>query len=233
MAEQSDSTLLYTLCTKAGELLAHASTQNLYTFYSTDADFHLKCAKASNAKSETQRSLGNVRATKIYATVAHYHKILAAIVFSNFDIWAYPVPALAFPTVGLFRVFSIFDDQLLRIGEVAADGKLWQAEVLLCDLETHVELLHPNAYIEDDIADLFISYSTISQAETAFSTDLLAYLNDGNERISASAILQVFKIGAHCLPRYVHLFQVCEAHRGCCSVSYIFVCLILLTYLRI
>lgn len=178
-------------------------------------------------KVETQTSLGNIRGGKVYATAVHYHKALAAIAMNNVGKKEKLNLGLVFHSVGLKHVFESFESMLVTIARFFAGGTMWQAEVLLWELENQKHLLDPAAKIDDSIPDIFADIITrVASAAGLITSDQNAYLNDWSHSVPAVQIVKILRLGPQFLSHFVKLRQVNEFVVLNLLISHYFMCLI-------
>jgi len=208
IAEKSGQTLFHELYLQAGEALAQEATHRHYFYPPDEMDTQLECTMSMVKRSETQKIMGNVRASKIYETLAQYRKVLAAVAVINYKHGVRSSRSLDFRSTGLEEICRIFDHQLEEIAHRVMLLGLWQAEVMLWDLHQHIELLRPNAIIPDDNFIYRGDINSLINSVIGLDQDQEDFLNDWFHSIPAELIIQILRLGGQYLPYYVQLSQV-------------------------
>lgn len=207
-AERMGQNNFRALYIEAGESFAKYAAQKHHEFESSDISTHLVSMRKMKTKSEEQCSIGNTRGSKIYVTLAHYYKALAAIAINNFDNNAMPVPNLRFHNPGLWRVYRMIESQLHTISRYVSAGSLWQAEVLLWDLENNDKLLDPNTDVAHTVSNMFTDVEILVESGVVMSPDKDFFLNDWSNSFSPPLIVHILRMGLKYFHHYIKLLQV-------------------------
>lgn len=208
IAEKSGQTVFRDQYINAGEVLAQESALSHRIYHLVDMESQLENAGVMRRRSQEQNAMGNERAIKIFDALSHYSKIMAAIAIINCERNTQPLPALVFCSSGMEQVYNYFDNQSHEIAYLVAKLALWKAEVMLCDLHAHVELLNPNAIIPDGMVDYGYDVQKLVNSVVGLHPDQEDYLNDWFHSVPAEQILQILRMGGRYLPDYVQLLQV-------------------------
>lgn len=178
---------------------------------------HFKSVRTMISNSVKQASSGNNRSSRMYDIVAHYYKALAAIAIDNFDNNAQHFSSLLFQSAGfsllfqsagLQRVYLHFEHQLYTIAEYLKRGMLWQADVLVIDLQNHTNLLDPCICIDNDVQNVFTTINALVESTVHITPDQDALLNQNSSTVSALQITHILHMGKPRLYQYVQLLQV-------------------------
>ena len=208
IAERSGQTVFRALYIQAGKYLAFEATQQHRVFEYADMDDHFKSVRTMISNSVEQSSSGNNRSSRMYDIVAHYYKALAAIAIDNFDNNAQHFPSLLFQSAGLQRVYLHFEHQLYTIAEYLKRGMLWQADVLVIDLQNHTNLLDPCICIDNDVQNVFTTTNALVESTVHITPDQDALLNQNSSTVTALQITHILHMGKTRLFQYVQLLQV-------------------------
>jgi len=210
IAERSGQSVLTALYIRGGQFLGLEATHQHHVFEYPDMDDHFKSIQTMMAKSVELSGEGNNRSSRIYEIVAQYHQALAAIAIDNFDDNAQHLPMLMFQSTGLLRVYLLFDSQLRAIEQYTMRGMLWQAEVLVTDLQNFTGLLNPNIVIDVDLEDVFAPTNLLVESAVSSTIDHDEFINQNSNILPTSKIIQLLQMGRMYLFVYVQLWQVGE-----------------------
>lgn len=209
IAERSNKAILSTMCSLAGDCLAQAATQRHRSCeIFVESGGQLYNVSFFYNMAESSRSRGETRQSSIYTQLAEHHKLLAAVAVINFITDDLQSSIIWLQSPEMKRIYSKFETQLCKIASFCLEGKLWQAEVLLCDLSAHVALFDNTASVEDDIATKFDALNMAVDSPATVGPEQQDYLNRFMIAVPAVQLLSFLRHERSYLHYYVQFLQV-------------------------